>query len=162
MRGVIVDLLRTKARRLIDGRARVWLTGAPIGHRLHPLLTDLPIGFWTSSWTLDLLGGKRSQRASDLLMAAGIVAAIPTAAAGLADWSDTDDEQIGRTGLIHAAANTTATGLYVWALGARLRGDRRKGFWLAQAAATAATVGGSLGGHMTHRLPASRSPMPPG
>lgn len=153
---MIVDLLRKKARTLVHGRTRDWLTGKPIGHRLHPLLTDLPIGFWTSSWTLDLIGGKSAQRASDLLMAAGIATALPTAAAGIADWSNTDDEQIGGTGLVHATANATATGLYIWALGARLRGNRRKGFWLAQAAATAATAGGYLGGHMTHRLPASR------
>ena len=34
------------------------LSGTWLGHPLHPLLTDLPIGFWTSAFTLDLVGGR--------------------------------------------------------------------------------------------------------
>ena len=29
-----------------------------LGHPIHPMFTDLPIGFWTSAWFLDLLPGR--------------------------------------------------------------------------------------------------------
>ena len=34
------------------------LSGVWLGHALHPLLTDLPIGTWTSAVLLDWLGGE--------------------------------------------------------------------------------------------------------
>jgi nitrite reductase/ring-hydroxylating ferredoxin subunit len=51
-------------------------------------------------------------------LAAGVVAAVPTAAAGLNDWSDTSGPET-RVGLVHAALNTTALSLYlaVWSRG---------------------------------------------
>lgn len=42
---------------LPDGTARVLLEGRWLGHALHPMLSDVPIGPWTSSVILDLLGG---------------------------------------------------------------------------------------------------------
>ena len=44
------------------------LSGTWTGHPLHPVLTHLPIGFWTSSFMLDLVGGKRSAAASRRLI----------------------------------------------------------------------------------------------
>ena len=40
----------------MPSRARSVLGGDWLGHPLHPLLTDLPIGFWTSSFVLDFAG----------------------------------------------------------------------------------------------------------
>src|ERR1044071_10416446 len=40
------------------------LTGRWLGHSVHPVLTDLPIGFLTSAFTLDLLGRQRSPQAA--------------------------------------------------------------------------------------------------
>src|SRR5947199_3809019 len=77
------------------------LSGTWLGHPLHPMLTDLPIGFWTSSLLLDLVGGRRAHAASDRLMALGILSALPTAASGLSDWSDTIGEE-RRIGTVHA------------------------------------------------------------
>src|SRR5439155_19893824 len=34
------------------------LSGAPLGHRLHPLLTDLPIGCWTAATLVDTFTGR--------------------------------------------------------------------------------------------------------
>ena len=65
------------------------LSGTDLGHPLHPVLTDLPIGAWVMSALLDAAGGPAAEGAADLLVAAGVVAAVPTAAAGLNDWSDT-------------------------------------------------------------------------
>jgi nitrite reductase/ring-hydroxylating ferredoxin subunit/uncharacterized membrane protein len=127
------------------------LSGTWLGHPLHPLLTDLPIGFWTSAFMLDLLGGKRSRRASTQLVAWGVMSAVPTAVTGAADWGDT----IGpgrRIGLVHAAANSTALVCYTASWWSRVRGRHARGVALGLVGATAATVGGYLGGHLLQTL----------
>jgi nitrite reductase/ring-hydroxylating ferredoxin subunit/uncharacterized membrane protein len=126
------------------------LSGTWIGHPLHPLMTDLPIGFWTSSFMLDLVGGARSAAASQRLIGLGILSAVPTAAAGLSDWSDTFGEE-RRIGAVHAVANVAALSLYAWSWLARRAGRRGAGVTLGLLGATAATAGGYLGGHMVYR-----------
>jgi nitrite reductase/ring-hydroxylating ferredoxin subunit len=128
-----------------DALSGVWLT-----HPLHPMLTDLPIGFWTSAFVLDLVGGRRSGPAADRLVALGILSALPTAASGLSDWSDTLGEE-RRIGAVHAAANGVALSLYGCSWIARKRGRRGKGVILGMLGATAASVGGYLGGHLVFR-----------
>jgi uncharacterized membrane protein len=123
------------------------LTGRWMGHALHPLMTDLPIGFWTSSFVLDLVGGKASRKASDRLLLLGILAAVPTAATGLAEFLGTD-KRSRRVGVVHANANTVGLALYTASYVARKRGRRGRGVALALAGSTLATVGGFLGGHL--------------
>lgn len=126
------------------------LSGTWMGHPLHPLMTDIPIGAWTSAMVLDLLGREEDEDASARLIGMGVVTALPTAVAGLADWSDTlgDDRRIG---FVHALANVVAVGLYGYSWVARRNGDQRRGVALGMAGATAATVGGYLGGHLAWR-----------
>ena len=127
------------------------LSGTWLGHPLHPLLTDLPIGFWTSAMMVDLLGGPRSRRAATQLVAWGVLSAVPAAATGAADWGDTT-EAPRRIGLVHAAANSVALGCYAASWWARVRGRHARGVALGLAGATAATVGGYLGGHLLQSL----------
>jgi len=101
------------------------LSGTHLGHPLHPVLTDLPIGAWVMSALLDAVGGPAAEGAADLLVTAGVGAAVPTAAAGLNDWSDTAGPQT-RVGLVHAAVNTTALSLYLASLVARARATARR------------------------------------
>ena len=121
------------------------LSGTDLGHPLPPMLTDLPIGAWVTSAPLDAAGGPAAEGAADLLVTAGVVAAVPTAAAGLNDWSDTAGPQT-RVGLVHAAVNTTALSLYLASLVARARGRRRGGKALALAGLGVLPGGGYLGG----------------
>lgn len=149
-----LDRLADPIKRAVDrvlpnGPTADALHGVWLGHPLHPLLTDLPIGFWTSSFVLDL-GGRRTRSASTAMVAAGVACALPTAAAGLADWRDLNRPE-RRTGVVHALANTAATALYLASLSARLRGRWGRGVALGMAGATAATVGGFLGGHLSYR-----------
>jgi nitrite reductase/ring-hydroxylating ferredoxin subunit/uncharacterized membrane protein len=125
------------------------LSGTPLGHPLHPLLTDVPIGSWTSAVVLDWIGGSESRTAARRLVATGILAALPTAAAGYSDWADTEvgNETVRRTGLVHAAANITALSMFTASYFARRRGGG--GRMLALAGAGAAAAGGHLGGHLT-------------
>ena len=127
------------------------LSGTWLGHPLHPMLTDLPIGFWTSAFTLDLVGGRGSRRAATHLVGWGVLSAVPTAVSGAADWGDTTGRP-RRIGLVHAAANTTALACYTASWIARRRGRHWRGVALGLAGATAATVGGYLGGHLLQSL----------
>lgn len=125
------------------------LSGTWLGHPLHPLLTDIPIGSFTSATVLDLFGGDRAQPAPDALVALGLAAAVPTAAAGAADWSDTfGDDQ--RTGVVHAVSNVVGLGFYGWSLLARRRGQRARATALGLAGMTSMTLGGYLGGYLSY------------
>src|SRR3954469_16090075 len=71
-----------------DGATKDVLSGAWLGHALHPLLTDVVIGSFMSATLLDLLGGDRSGGASERLIAIGVVAYLPTALTGASDYAD--------------------------------------------------------------------------
>src|SRR5213594_3398248 len=103
------------ANALPQGPVKDALSGTWLGHPLHPLLTDIPIGSWTSATILDLVGGRRSQPAADVLVAVGVATALPTALAGLSDWTDTGAET-RRIGFVHALCNLAAVGLYTSSL----------------------------------------------
>lgn len=124
------------------------LSGTYLGHPLHPMLTDIPIGAWGMAALLDTVGGRDDERAADLLVAAGVLAAIPTAASGLNDWSDTYGADT-RVGLAHAAVNTAALSLYVASLTSRVRGNRARGKVLGLAGFAVLSAGGYLGGHLS-------------
>jgi nitrite reductase/ring-hydroxylating ferredoxin subunit/uncharacterized membrane protein len=131
--------------------AKDLLSGTWLGHPLHPLLTDLPIGFWTSAFTLDLVGGRHSRPAATQLVAWGVVSAVPTALTGASDWGDTTGPA-RRIGFVHAAANSTALACYAASWWSRVRGHHARGIAYAMAGATAATVGGYLGGHLLQTM----------
>jgi len=126
------------------------LSGTWLGHPLHPMLTDVAIGSWTSAFVIDAVGRPGSEAAADTLVGIGVLSALPTAAAGLADWSDMMGAE-RRVGLVHAGANTVAVGFYAWSWLARRKGNRSRGVALSLAGATVATVGGYLGGHLSYR-----------
>ena len=126
------------------------LSGTWLGHPLHPMLTDLPIGAWTSAMLLDLFGGEAGQEGADRLIGLGLAFALPTAAAGVSDWSDLLGAD-RRVGLVHALANVAAVGLYGLSLVNRRRGRRGAGLALSFAGAAVASAGGYLGGHLSYR-----------
>jgi nitrite reductase/ring-hydroxylating ferredoxin subunit/uncharacterized membrane protein len=144
-------LMGAVSKAVPTGPAKDALSGTWLGHPLHPMLTDLPIGFWTSAWMLDLLGGKRSAVAARKLVGLGILAAVPTALSGASDWADTAAPE-KRVGLVHATANSIALACYVVSYVHRVRGRRSKGVLWGWLGAGAATVGGHLGGHLVNAL----------
>ena len=130
-----------------DGPLKDLLSGTWLGHPLHPMLTDLPIGFWTSVWVLDILGPRKYRDAAVVLVGLGVLSAVPAATAGASDWGDTVGRE-RRVGLAHAAANGTAAALYLGSWVSRRRGHGTAGIALGMLGAAAATVGGYLGGHL--------------
>ena len=134
------------------------LRGEWLGHAVHPLLTDVAIGTWTSASLLDVLGGEGSSAAAQRLVGAGLVAAGPTAWTGWAEWSALSARD-KRVGLVHAVTNGVAIGLYARSWLARRRGHQGSGVRLALAGATVAAAGAYLGGHLTEgRRVASHDP----
>ena len=135
------------SKNLPPGPRKDALSGTWLGHALHPLLTDLPIGFWTSAWVLDHVGGTRAAPAARTLVGLGVLSAVPTAITGASDYADTEGKE-RRVGLVHAVANTTALACYSVSYVQRRRGRRGKGILWCWIGAAAATAGGHLGGHL--------------
>jgi len=133
------------------GARRDVLSGTWLGHALHPPLTDVVVGSFTSATLLDLLGGDDDGHAAERLIAVGLVASAPTVASGLTDWalSVLGDRRTRPVGLMHAAANLTASSLYLASLAARRRGARGRGKLFAAAGGAVLAAGGYLGGHLS-------------
>ena len=127
------------------------LHGVWLGHPLHPVLAQVPVGAWISAGILDLLPGQR--RPATVLVGVGIAGALPTAVAGSNDWASLSREQ-RRVGLVHAGANVLATALYASSLAARLRGRHGAGRTLGFLGLAAVSGGSYLGGHLAYKLAA--------
>ena len=121
------------------------------GQPRHPALTDLPIGFWTSAWVLDLIGGPESRAAARTLVGLGVASALPTVVTGLSDWAGTAGEA-RRIGLVHGAVNSVGVVCYGASWLARRRGRHGAGVALGIVGAAAATLAAYLGGHLVYRL----------
>ena len=143
--GVVEKVANAVAR---PGAAHDALTGKWLGHALHPLMTDIPLGMWMSASLLDLVGGRASRKASRRLVGLGIVAAVPTAATGLAEWLHVDRAS-RRVGVVHANSNSLGLVLYTASYLARRRGHHMRGAVLGIGGGLAATFGGYLGAHLT-------------
>jgi nitrite reductase/ring-hydroxylating ferredoxin subunit/uncharacterized membrane protein len=123
------------------------LSGTWLGHALHPALTDVVVGSWTSAVVLDAVGGERAQEGADLLVGIGCLAAIPTAVTGLSDWLDTTGRE-WRMGFVHAAGNVAALAMYGASFVARRRGRRGLGVALGALGGATASFTAYLGGHL--------------
>lgn len=155
----VVRAIRPLAQALVsDPVRRDALRGNWLGHALHPLLSDLPIGLWTSALALDLVGGLEARPAARRLVGLGVVAALPTALTGWAEWSGAEPRD-QRVGVVHASANVVAIVGFAASWRARRRGEHLRGRGLALTAASALGVGGYLGGHLVSaRKVSSRHP----
>ena len=136
-------------RRIADLLHGTWL-----GHPLHPVLTDVTIGAWTFGAVFDGLGAisgdRNTQRTADTLTAIGTASAIPTALAGITDYS-TVPKGASTSATSHALLNGASLALYGLSLLDRRRGRRRRGLALAAAGLGANMLSAWLGGHMVYR-----------
>jgi uncharacterized membrane protein len=155
---------RTVRGLIPDGALKEVLSGAWLGHALHPIMTDVPIGAWSSSVLLDWTGGEDSRSAADRLVLTGVLAAGATVATGWSDWADAEqgNAAVRRSGIVHAAANATATALMIGSYVARKRGARTRGRLLSLAGSAALGAGGWLGGHLSYTLGAGVAAGAPG
>ncbi|WP_374684331.1 Rieske 2Fe-2S domain-containing protein [Streptomyces sp. ODS05-4] len=144
-----VDAVQRVVHALPAGQVRDVLHGRWLGHPVHPLLVQVPIGSWLSAAVLDLLPGDRRTSAT-ALVGVGLGAAAPAAVAGWVDWAELQRQQM-RVGLVHAAANAAGVALYAASFLARVRGRTALGKVLGFAGLTVVGVGGAVGGHLAYR-----------
>ena len=146
------DFLASKVRQLVPGGpVKDALSGTWLGHALHPVLTDVPIGTWSSALLLDWLGGSRSEEAADRLIAIGLLAAAPTFVTGWVEYADSTvgSTPVKRVGIVHALSNGGGALLMASSLAARRGGSRGRGKLLALAGGAFLGVGAFLGGHLS-------------
>src|SRR5919107_5432950 len=101
-------------------RAKNAVHGVWLGHPLHPVFTDVPLGAWTTALALDAAaqGDPGMRRAATFAMGVGLAGAVGAPVTGLTDWSETDGES-RRAGLVHGLLNVTATALMATAFALR-------------------------------------------
>jgi len=145
----LAQRIRPVAERLLANR-RVTdvLHGVWLGHPLHPVLVQVPVGTWTSAAVMDAVPG--GGRAAGTLIKVGMAGAVPAIASGWADWSQQDTQQ-QRTGLAHAIGNTVALSLYAGSLLARRGGRHGLGRGFAYAGYAVAGTAATIGGHLAYR-----------
>ncbi|MCY0953173.1 DUF2231 domain-containing protein [Streptomyces sp. H27-S2] len=143
-----IRMLQHRISALPLGGMRDLLRGRPLGHPVHPVLVQVPVGCWLSASVLDLVPGTR--HATTALTAVGLAGVAPAAMAGWADWADLPAEQ-ARVGLAHAVSNVAAVAFYTASLAARLRGRPAKGRMWSLGGLAAVAASGALGGHVAYR-----------
>lgn len=144
----LIKVLRRGVRAVPLGRGRDVLHGRWLGHPVHPLMVQVPIGSWLSAAVLDLWPGRSREAA--LLVGVGLAAATPAALTGAVDWAELHPQQ-QRVGLVHALANTAAVGLYGASLTCRVSGRGTAARAYGFLGLTAVGLGGMLGGHLAYR-----------
>lgn len=131
-----------------------FLNGTWLGHPLHPVITDVPVGSWVVAVVLDQMesstGRRGFGRSADVAVTIGVAGAVSAAAAGLTDWQHLTGES-RRTGFIHAALNTVALALFIGSMVSRKNKNRAMGRSLALAGLGVAGAGAYLGGDLVFR-----------
>jgi nitrite reductase/ring-hydroxylating ferredoxin subunit/uncharacterized membrane protein len=126
----------------------VWL-----GHALHPLLTDVPVGAWTVAVAADVLAALSPavpHVVGDLAVAVGVVTAYAAVVTGLTDYADTYGQE-RRVATAHGLLMTLVTLTYTASMLMRwLGGPGAHGpaVVVAVAGYVVMSLGAYLGGHL--------------
>jgi nitrite reductase/ring-hydroxylating ferredoxin subunit/uncharacterized membrane protein len=136
------------------GPVKDLLSGVAVGHPLHPALVTVPIGAFTGAVVLDLTG--REQSAARTLVGLGLLSSVPTALAGLSDWSDTRGAE-RRVGFTHLTLNVTGLGIIAASWFSRRKHPGTGVFdthgpWLTLTGFGVLGVSAWLGGHLSYAM----------
>jgi nitrite reductase/ring-hydroxylating ferredoxin subunit/uncharacterized membrane protein len=128
------------------------LHGTWLGHPLHPMLTDVPLGSWTATMLFDILwlASERPDLASaaDTTLVLGLLGGGASAVTGLTDWSETDATD-RRVGLAHGLLNAGVMTANLLSYGLRRAGKRRTGIALASLGYAVSMFSAYLGGELS-------------
>jgi uncharacterized membrane protein len=141
--------LQRLARQVGNGPRGAALRGNWLGHALHPLVTDFPLGCWISAGILDLIGGKPSRRAAQRLVGLGLLAVPPTVATGLAEYATVEAPATRRVGAVHALGNSVVAMCYLFSWRTRRAGHHWRGVLWGIVGGSLAWYTGYLGGHLS-------------
>lgn len=136
----------------VSPKVKNFLHGTWLGHPLHVVLTDVPIGSWTAAVLLDFAetvsGDEQLGRAADACIKIGLAGAVGAAVTGITDWQHVDPPG-RRIGLVHALLNVTGLTLFAASLFAR-RNSRGKGKLLSTLGYAISAVAADFGGSMVY------------
>ncbi len=122
-----------------------FLHGTWLGHPLHPMLTDIPLGSWNAALVIyaleDLTGRDEFAQGADAAVTIGLAGAVAAAVTGLTDWQSTDG-RARKIGAMHRLLNTTGALLYTGSLIARKKHSRSVGRGLSMLGFAVAGAGG--------------------
>jgi nitrite reductase/ring-hydroxylating ferredoxin subunit len=142
-----IEPARRAVQKGLPTAVKDFLHGTWLGHPLHPVLVQVPVGSWLSAGILDAVPPLRP--AATLLIGTGVAASVPAALSGAADWSE-QEAGVRRLGAVHASLNVAALGLFVGSLVARSKGRGGLGRALSYSGLGIATASASIGGHMSY------------
>jgi nitrite reductase/ring-hydroxylating ferredoxin subunit/uncharacterized membrane protein len=155
----IADKLQPAINEMFSGageggqQVKNFLHGTWLGHPLHPALTDVPIGAWTTALALDGMeavnGSNGFGRAADAAIAIGFVGAMGAAMSGATDWASTEG-RARKIGLVHGLLNVGASALYLTSLVMRTKNRRKAGVGLAMLGFAVSSASAYLGGHLVY------------
>ena len=132
-----------------------------LGHPAHPAVVIVPSGLWITSAVYDLrsAGGTdpEAERIADTTLKLGLLAAVPAALTGIAQFLRTDG-LARRVAAVHWALNLGALSLYSASWVARSRGRRSGGRTLSTAAIALVGPGAYLGGELAYRYGVGQVP----
>jgi nitrite reductase/ring-hydroxylating ferredoxin subunit/uncharacterized membrane protein len=126
----------------------------PLGHPLHPMVTDLTIGGYTAALAVDILyvitRDGALPRAADFLIVASFLTSLVSIVSGLTDWNESFEEE-RRTGMLHGLLMVVASVGFFVSIWLRLHGDpgqRDPAVWLALLSWAVLIVSSFFGGEM--------------
>jgi nitrite reductase/ring-hydroxylating ferredoxin subunit/uncharacterized membrane protein len=132
-------------------KVKNFMHGTWLGHPLHPVITDVPVGAYTATAVLDsleLAGHDKYSAGADVTLAVGLAGALGSAVTGLTDWSGTTGRS-RKVGLVHGMLNLGATALYATSFFMRKnKGSRGTAITLAMVGYGISAVAAYLGGHL--------------
>jgi nitrite reductase/ring-hydroxylating ferredoxin subunit/uncharacterized membrane protein len=97
------------------GPIQHFLNGTWLGHPVHAVVTDVPIGAMTVSIVADVIG---QPVVADVSMVLGVLAMVAAAVTGLADYAEVDGNARSRA-TVHGTLMVIALVLYLASLGMR-------------------------------------------
>ena len=135
---------------------KTFIHGTWLGHPLHPVITDIPLGAWTLAVLFDIIylfnRTTTWTTAADLSIIIGVVAALAAAVTGYTDWNETIDRE-RRVGMAHGLINTLVLIIYVASLIVRgAGGNRGLGIVLALVGYALVISAAYLGGEMVFSI----------
>jgi nitrite reductase/ring-hydroxylating ferredoxin subunit/uncharacterized membrane protein len=130
-----------------------FLHGTWIGHPLHVILTDIPLGAWSAAMVFDAIDAATDndgfRSAADACIGFGLVGALGAAVTGLTDWHQIDPPA-RRVGLVHGLLNLAGTALFTASFFKRRAGSRAAGRALSSAGYLVAALSAQLGGDLVY------------
>jgi uncharacterized membrane protein len=125
-----------------------------LGHPAHPAVVIVPSGLWLTSAVYDVRSADGSdpeaERIADTALALGLLASLPAALTGIAQFLKTDGIA-RRMAAVHWGLNVGALSLYTASWLARRAGRRSGGRRLSAAALALVGPGAYLGGELAYR-----------